>query len=527
MILAALMIIIAGDFLAMDYDASTVQSYVTDTQDHHDSIILNGTIDEEMLENKQEDSKDNRNDTSISGKISLSILLGSDYLPQQPRYFTLEQDMIPEAYARIILGKRNIIISDSSEIADDSRQTGIRIRMSDEMLFCPAGYIISRNDSSIDITVTDRISAMIALYSLDIESGKEFTNATARISSLTAQKENHCGIGELIKYDLIRRKGISAIIEDDAVTKERIEFIAHEAVGPLNKTILRMDLFRPGISGRLEAILNLTPVIFGTGLWSDIDSAEDVAESLSKNGFTVYKIEITGSPYMECMNCTDYRFSDLTNDVIPAFLYRIRDISGYDQFTYIGHSNGCRSMIYCLEHGPCGPEIPGKGNKTGFTGKTVIRNLVGIACPTEFRGNNAITGMISGKSTEAINYLDDNRLDHITFTDVKRIMLDIPLDIVGKEKISANLFKDYLSFISHSNHQDRNFSRILVDNLLIIYGEVIPGSDIIVFAEDNLDLYETINAKNRTLAWYKLDHISIADDERVISDMIEILWKWD
>jgi hypothetical protein len=139
-------------------------------------------------------------------------------------------------------------------------------------------------------------------------------------------------------------------------------------------------------------------------------------------------------------------------------------------------------------------------------------------------------------------------MTHITFSDVKKIILDIPLDIVGKEKISVNLMKDYFFAINHTvmtsdsnnlndlnsrNKSNRayqkiaNFSKIHLDKAFIIYGELIPKSDSIVFTSDPIGLYKSIISKEKKIKRYLLDHISIADDKKVIEDILETLEKWD
>ncbi len=51
---------------------------------------------------------------------------------------------------------------------------------------------------------------------------------------------------------------------------------------------------------------------------------------------------------MECETCEDYTYEFLTDSVYPAYVDKIKTLSGKNKIKYVGHSNGARVALDSL-----------------------------------------------------------------------------------------------------------------------------------------------------------------------------------
>ncbi|NQZ85405.1 MAG: S8 family serine peptidase, partial [Nanoarchaeales archaeon] len=113
------------------------------------------------------------------------------------------------------------------------------------------------------------------------------------------------------------------------------------------ETYLRIKNLRSDYSEEFKNALkvNDTPVVMAGGVFSGLESLSKFGNSLIKDGYDVWLLELTGGPETECDSCPDYTFDDVAQKYFPASLAGVLKYSGKDKVNYVGHSNGGRSAL--------------------------------------------------------------------------------------------------------------------------------------------------------------------------------------
>lgn len=304
--------------------------------------------------------------------------------------------------------------------------------------------------------------------------------------------------------------------------------MAHESLMNLSSDgfNLRLKHFTPNMSFMMLAYINSTsfnltyPAVFSGGIWSNIDAWKELGIELANMGKDVWLIEITGGPAMECDNCFNYYYDNLTDSVLPAYILNIKTLSGASRLQYVGHSNGARTMLDSLTKGNVNPAD--------------IETLVAVGVPGNFSELSLFAKIVNDSGTSAINTLNSKGKTHVTFDDVA-INLDSTISkIVGffakfsidKNKISLRTFEQYSNWISFSNDSQPSTS-LSVDNFILIQGnktvdkETSVVSDIIVPVLDLKYIYGYSTSPKKYLFSVVQNHPGMANEEE-IQELVKI-----
>lgn len=284
------------------------------------------------------------------------------------------------------------------------------------------------------------------------------------------------------------------------------------------------------------------PVVLATGIHSSLGDWQDFAGEIANTGRDAWLIEITGGPGQDCDECPDYTFDDLTDSYVPALLNKVLDENGNDKLQFIGHSNGCRSVLTSLEKGSFDPDrietfvgvaCPGafEGNSPGiFTFKSVGKELV-----DSFEGKPHLSGIEIGKKAEELcigkfvgagSFLD--RFNCVTFSSKYR----------DQGRISFNLANQYYNQIRNESDSQPG-TGLLLDNFELIYGTLsifeplaYGRSDGFVTEEDSLGIYNNVQViHNKNLRkfygflWLGMPHSDIVNYKPVRESIKSLINK--
>ena len=268
-----------------------------------------------------------------------------------------------------------------------------------------------------------------------------------------------------------------------------------------NSIVLRLRNIKPEFSDELLEYINSTgvpvelPVVLGSGLWGNLSSWEILGGELASLGRDTWLIEITGGNAQECDDCSDYTFDDLTDSFVPALLNGVLNFTGSERLQYVGHSNGCRSVLSSLEKGEFD--------------SAKVETFVGVGCPGAFVGYSDFGYYFNKYGVELLEDFRDN--NHLSMSELggtlkRECGIDLlckllTRGLVGSNKISYNLSKQYYLWINGTS--DEQIGRnVKLDNFYLIEGWVFSNTnsshDFMVTSEDQRAIYSNINiSKNK------------------------------
>jgi len=251
---------------------------------------------------------------------------------------------------------------------------------------------------------------------------------------------------------------------------------------------LRLRNLKPNSSDIYLSYLTSTgmpiqlPVVLAHGLFSNLSTWQTLASEISNTGRDTWLIEITGGPGQDCEDCVDYTFDDLTDDFVPALLNGVLDFTGKDNIQYVGFSNGCRAALDSLERGKF------DSNK--------VETFVAVGCPGAFDELSLVDSGILLVDDKVVENLQNKNVRHVDINALlKSGLLNKNAIIKGEsEKISLNLWKNYLFFMSSSN--DTQPGKITISKFGIIQGNALGKSDGIVPTIDEDSIYSNIKLRS-------------------------------
>ena len=266
--------------------------------------------------------------------------------------------------------------------------------------------------------------------------------------------------------------------------------IEDKTVATNNGIVLRLRNLKPGVSSDYLEYLSSSgvpvelPVVLAHGIFSNLTTWEVLGSELSNTGRDTWLIEITGGPNQDCDNCVDYTFDDLTNDYVPALLNGVLSFTGKNNLQYVGFSNGCRAALDSLERNQF------DSNK--------VETFVGVACPGAFEELSLVDSGILLVDDIVIKNIQDKNINHVDVGDLFKFGLLNKNVITNEEtgKISLNLWKDYLFFMSSSN--DTQPGKIIIPKFGIIQGNALGKSDGIVPTIDEDSIYSNVKLRPST-----------------------------
>ncbi|OVE74553.1 hypothetical protein BVX95_02170 [archaeon D22] len=314
------------------------------------------------------------------------------------------------------------------------------------------------------------------------------------------------------------------ILEDSLFGKFRVE---NHTVSADNVS-LRFKHYLPLTSQKIKNFTNITkkPIVFGGGLWSDIDCWNDLGSKMSDYGYDVWLIEITGGPGQDCDTCINYNYSDLVDRFYPALIGSIQHLTN-ESLVYVGHSNGARTAISYLEK----YEKTGKNLTVKIDNETVnitikpnpIETLVAAGVPGSFEGQGAslIFSFIKTYGNQTIKNL---KLINSTHNSLKQIGINTikPFNTNDSgQKISLNLWENYFKFIKLNN--DKQIGNISPTNFMLIKGTALISSDGIVTTEDEDQIFSNVNSTNKIMKEIFALHVGMADNKKIQSFIREFI----
>lgn len=255
-----------------------------------------------------------------------------------------------------------------------------------------------------------------------------------------------------------------------------------------NGITLRLRNLKPNASSDFLEYLNSTgvrvelPVVLAHGLFSNLTTWEVLGAELSNAGRDTWLIEITGGPFQDCDGCIDYTFYNLTDIFVPALLNGVLDFTGKDKIQYVGFSNGCRSALDSLER--------------GMFDSSKVETFVAVGCPGAFEKLSLLDSGVLLVDDRIIENLQKKDIKHVNIGGMFKLGLFNRNTITDEEsgKISLNLWKAYLSFMSLTN--DTQPGKVTLTKFAIIQGNALGTSDGIVTTIDEDSIYSNIQLKN-------------------------------
>ena len=251
---------------------------------------------------------------------------------------------------------------------------------------------------------------------------------------------------------------------------------------------LRLRNLKPNMSNDYLEYLNSTgvpvemPVVLAHGLFSNLTTWEVLGAELSNVGRDTWLIEITGGPGQDCDSCIDYSFYNLTDIFVPALLNGVLNFTNKDKIQYVGFSNGCRAALDSLERNKF------DSNK--------VETFVAVGCPGAFEKLSLLDSGIVLVDDRVLENLQNKNVNHVDVGDLLKSGLLNKNTITKKEtgKISLNLWKKYLYFISSTN--DTQPGKINLTKFGILQGNALGTSDGIVPTLDEDSIYSNVKLRN-------------------------------
>lgn len=251
---------------------------------------------------------------------------------------------------------------------------------------------------------------------------------------------------------------------------------------------LRLIRYKPLISNRLDEF-NGNPVILARGLWSDITTWDKFGRELASQGKDVFLIELTGGPSMDCDDCPDYTYEELISDVLPNYISKVKEISNSSSIDYVGFSNGARVAL---------------------DSDIEFDNLIVIGVPGAFEGFSPASEAIRLRGDNAIESFNNDNVTHFPFLTLMARVSGLKKITEDNSKISLNLFKKYISFIS-SFEDEQPGKKTKVNDFAIIQGNQFITSDVIVTVNDEKSIYNNLNSNNKKYFNVFGNHLNLAD----------------
>lgn len=288
---------------------------------------------------------------------------------------------------------------------------------------------------------------------------------------------------------------IKSVLYDKMYTKQEYFF---------NKSGMRYKLkrFKPKLQ------VNNTPIVYGGGLWSNIDSWKMLAGESAASGYDSFMIELTGGIGTECNNCSNYNYSDLSSSVFISYVDEILKISNSSELNYVGHSNGARTALDSLSNNP---QYSQKINK-----------LIVLGVPGSFEDMSLFARILNRSGDIAIERLKNKNKTHVTMGDVAHELDSAFGEIVffvnfftDKNKISLNLFNQYYDWISR-NDDTQPGTGVNINKFSLIYGDYFGGgNDIIVSVIDEIKIYDNVNSKEKSIHKTRYKHTDMTENENI------------
>ena len=255
------------------------------------------------------------------------------------------------------------------------------------------------------------------------------------------------------------------------------------------------------------------PVVMAGGLWSDIEAWEDLGQELSNEGYEVYLIELTGGPGSDCDTCYDYNYSFLTDDVLPAYIAEIQNITGTTKIKYVGHSNGARVALDSLTAGKVNPAD--------------VDTLVVVGVPGNFSELSFFADIVDKSGASSVQSMRNKGINHSTFSTISFEMNNFVAKAFGivsffgsKDKISVSLFEQYYNWISQTSDPQPGLG-LSLDYFTLIYGNVgfftSGQDDYIVAVNDELSILNQVSTppSQKSGKVVSSPHKEMTEDERV------------
>jgi pimeloyl-ACP methyl ester carboxylesterase len=296
-----------------------------------------------------------------------------------------------------------------------------------------------------------------------------------------------------------------------ALKRERYNIIDSEVL--VNDTRLRLRNLQPKNTELFQEFVDSDnlPVVMAGGLWSDITAWDELGKELADSGYDVFLLELTGGPGMECNNCTDYTYEFLTDDVYPAYIDEVKNLSGQSRIKYVGHSNGARVALDSLTSGQVNPDD--------------VETLVLVGVPGNFSELTKFTQVINQSGDVAIHRMREKNLEHVTNSRIAHELDNIwgeigsaYLFVYGSNKISLTLFERYYEWIN-GKFDAQPGSTLNVDNFALIYsteGTWDKGlNDDLVPVSDEIAIFSNVHSAHKDLINVTTGHAGMCTNDQI------------
>ncbi len=257
--------------------------------------------------------------------------------------------------------------------------------------------------------------------------------------------------------------------------------------------------------GKVDFNFTKTPVVMSGGLWNNLSYWEDLGGELAASGRDVWLIEITGGPDIECDECYDYTFDDLTDNYWPALIAGVQAYTGEDKIQYVGFSNGARTALSSLDKwndvGIANISMYWNGTHWLNTSMTAnpIETLVAVGAPGAFEGGSPAKSALNLVGGRVISNSESKGVMHILFEDLLKMGYGHNY-FSNDAMISLNLFKQYYNFSKYSD-DNQPAVNLTLNKFAAIRGWVTDdnyGSDWVVTKDDVDNIYSNVNSTNKT-----------------------------
>lgn len=324
------------------------------------------------------------------------------------------------------------------------------------------------------------------------------------------------------------RNNVHNVLYDNQFFVKDMEIPVDFENGTINYKMRRL---MPENSVEYREFINkdLYPIVMGGGLWSDITTWQELGGELANEGYEVYLIELTGGESSECVDCYNYPYEFLTDEVYPAYIEEVLEESEQDKIKYIGHSNGARVPLDSLTKGEVNPEI--------------VDTFVAVGVPGAFEELSLFGQVIKLYGENTLNSFEEKKIEHATISEITNEMAKFQMfhynedDIVllsfakllhlaGNKKISSNLFGEYYNWIN-STIDEQPGKNLKLEHFTLIYGDV-PGfdkNDVIVSVIDENKIFENIDSQDKYIFETNALHTGMSEDTKIKKIIYNLLYN--
>ncbi len=273
------------------------------------------------------------------------------------------------------------------------------------------------------------------------------------------------------------------------------------------------------------------PVMMAGGLYSNIDTWDEFGRELANEGFDIYLIELTGGEGSECDECYNYPYEHLVDNVIPEYVDFVLDDSGEPKVKYVGHSNGCRSMLSSLNEYSSNSNSP----------MSKVDTMFGLGCPINLNDDSLVKYISTFKEIPlegwnslgdtAINVLTQRNSTHISKKKYSMHLLPGFGHVFNWDfgKISLNL-QTFYNDLYHDRYDLMDLGEVSLNEFYIYggfkpisldtrYGIKFENDGAVPISDIRYAYSEVTNVNKKNKEEYHLSHGDLIEDKKVLNDI--------